>query len=101
MEVKGVTLNQDGIALFPDAPTERGKKHVMELCEAIEDGYEAYLLFVVKFQPVFGFSPNGLRHPDFAQCLKDAREKGVHIMAVVCQVDPDDISIQKEIPVFL
>jgi sugar fermentation stimulation protein A len=101
MEVKGVTLNQDGIGLFPDAPTERGKKHVMELCEALEEGYEAYILFVVKFKPVKGFSPNSLRHPDFTECLRLAKEKGVHVIAVGCQVDPDHIYIENQIPVFL
>ena len=101
MEVKGVTLNQDGIGMFPDAPTERGRKHVLELCEALEDGYEAYLLFVVKFKPVQGFCPNTIRQPDFTQSLKEAKEKGVHIKAVCCQVTSDELWIEKEIPVFL
>ena len=101
MEVKGVTLNQDGIGMFPDAPTQRGKKHVLELCEALEDGYEAYILFVVKFKPVHGFAPNRVRQPDFAESLKYAREKGVHIMAVGCQVAPDELYIEQEIPVIL
>jgi len=101
MEVKGVTLNQDGTALFPDAPTERGKKHVMELCDALEEGYEAYILFVVKFKPVKGFSPNTLRHPDFTKCLQEAKEKGVHVMAVSCHVEPSEVYIESEIPVFL
>lgn len=101
MEVKGVTLNQNGIGLFPDAPTERGKKHVLELCEAIEDGYEAWLLFVVKFQPVKGFMPNTVRQPDFTQSLKAAKEKGVHIMAVCASVSPESLFIEKEIPVIL
>lgn len=101
MEVKGVTLNQNGIALFPDAPTERGKKHVLELCDAVEDGYEAYILFVVKFQPVRGFMPNTIRQPDFTKSLKLAQEKGVHIMAVCCHVEPDIVYINREIPVLL
>ena len=101
MEVKGVTLNQDGIGMFPDAPTERGRKHVLELCEALEDGYEAYILFVVKFKPVQGFCPNTIRQPDFTQSLKEAKEKGVHIKAVCCQVTSDELWIEKEIPVFL
>ncbi|MBE5955894.1 MAG: DNA/RNA nuclease SfsA [Lachnospiraceae bacterium] len=101
MEVKGVTLNQNGIGMFPDAPTERGKKHVLELCDAVEEGYEAYILFVVKFKPVHGFSPNTERHPDFIESLQYAREKGVHIMAVCCQTAPDHICIDKTIPVFL
>lgn len=101
MEVKGVTLNQDGCGLFPDAPTERGKKHVLELCEAMEEGFEAYILFVVKFSPVNNFKPNTVRQPDFTKSLMDAKEKGVHVMAVCCQVSPGEISIKKEIPVIL
>lgn len=101
MEVKGVTLNQERIGMFPDAPTERGKKHVLELCEAIKDGYEAYVLFVVKFQPVKGFTPNTVRQPDFTESLRLAKEKGVHIMAVCCHVEPDTLFIEREIPVLL
>lgn len=101
MEVKGVTLNDNGIGMFPDAPTERGKKHVLELCEALADGYETYILFVVKFKPVHGFTPNTIRQPDFTESLKLAKEKGVHIMAVCCDVFPDHLSIEKEIPVIL
>lgn len=101
MEVKGVTLNQDGIGMFPDAPTERGKKHVLELCEAVKDGYEAYLLFVVKFQPVKGFLPNTVRQPDFTESLRYAKKQGVHLMAVCCRVEPDEIWIDREIPVLL
>ncbi len=101
MEVKGVTLNQDGIGFFPDAPTERGRKHVLELCKAVEDGYEAYIVFVVKFGTAKGFSPNTVRHPDFAAMLKEAGEKGVHIMAVRCSVKPEEITIENEIPCFL
>lgn len=101
MEVKGVTLNQDGIGMFPDAPTERGKKHVLELCEAVKEGYEAYLLFVVKFQPVKGFLPNTARQPEFTESLRYAQKQGVHVMAVCCQVEPDEIWIDREIPVLL
>ena len=101
MEVKGVTLNQDGIGMFPDAPTERGRKHVLELCEALEEGYEAYILFVVKFKPVHGFAPNTSRQPDFTESLKYAREKGVHIMAVCCEVSPQELCIDREIPVMI
>ena len=101
MEVKGVTLNKDGIGLFPDAPTERGKKHVEELMNALADGYEAYVLFVVKFQPVKGFRPNYLRQPEFLESLKKAKETGVNIIAVCCNVMPDRITISHQIPVEL
>ena len=101
MEVKGVTLNQDGTGMFPDAPTERGKKHVLELIDAVENGYEAYILFVVKFQPVNRFMPNTIRQPDFTDSLRLAKEKGVKILAVYCHVEPDHIFIENEIPVVL
>lgn len=101
MEVKGVTLNQEGIGYFPDAPTERGKKHVLELCRAVEEGYEACILFVVKFQPAKGFRPNTDRQPDFTKALIDAKKQGVTILAVECQVTKDSLSVVKEIPVFL
>ena len=101
MEVKGVTLNRDGYGYFPDAPTERGKKHVLELMDAKEHGFLTCILFVVKFRDALGFRPNRQRQPDFADALLKAREKGVEIMAVECRVEPDCLEIRKQIPVFL
>lgn len=99
MEVKGVTLNEEGMGLFPDAPTERGKKHVEELCAAVKDGYEAYILFVVKFRPVNGFRPNRIRQPEFEDSLIQAQKAGVNVIAVCCDVEPDQIRIAHQIPV--
>lgn len=101
MEVKGVTLNQSGTALFPDAPTLRGEKHVRELTECLEQGYGACILFVVKFGTAQQFAPNTERQPEFAEALKSAHQAGVLVMAAKCRVTPEEIRIEKEIPVIL
>lgn len=101
MEIKGVTLEENGIVRFPDAPTERGVKHVEELCEAVRDGYEAYLFFVVQMKDAKYLAPNRKTHPEFADALLKARDAGVHLLAYECQVEPDSIEIAKEIPVVL
>ncbi len=89
LEVKGCTLERDGVALFPDAPTERGVKHINELCECALSGYEAYILFVIQMKGVDAFSPNDETHPEFGNALRKAREKGVKLIAVDCNVCPD------------
>lgn len=101
VEVKGVTLERDGVALFPDAPTERGVKHLRELCECVKDGYEAYIVFIVQMKGVHAFSPNAETHAEFAKALYECREKGVKILCVDCIVSPDSIVIDKEIKVNL
>ncbi len=93
VEVKGVTLEKDGVALFPDAPTERGIKHINELIIAKQNGYRAIILFVVQMKEVNVFKPNAQMHPEFAQALKNAKEKGVEIYTVDCIVTPDSIKI--------
>lgn len=100
-EVKGVTLIKDGIALFPDAPTERGVKHIRELIECIENGYEAYILFVIQTEKADGFSPNDETHSQFGDALRDAEAAGVKIIAVNCVVHPDEMIIDSTIPVNL
>jgi sugar fermentation stimulation protein A len=80
IEVKGVTLVEEGIALFPDAPTERGVKHIKELSRAVEEGYLAALIFVIQRKGVRWFQPNVRTHPEFAQALKEARKKGVSLL---------------------
>lgn len=87
MEVKGVTLERDGIAMFPDAPTERGVKHLRELIRARENGCEAFVLFVIQHEGVRGFTPNAGMHPEFARALKEAQEAGVHVLAGSCRVE--------------
>ena len=81
MEVKGVTLENGGIAAFPDAPTQRGVKHIRELCQCVQEGYEAYLLFVIQMKDIHCFVPNDVTHPEFGQALREAENVGVHILA--------------------
>lgn len=101
LEVKGVTLEENDVVLFPDAPTERGLKHILELCSAVQQGYEAYVLFVVQMQNVKCFQPNEKMHKAFADALRQARQRGVHLLAVDCIVTPDSMQINQLIPVEL
>lgn len=101
IEVKGVTLEEKGIVRFPDAPTERGVKHVKELISCMEEGYEAYIIFVVQMKDVKYFEPNDLTHPAFGQALREAEEKGVHILAVDCDVEADKLNIRDNVMVKL
>ena len=101
IEVKGVTLEEDGIVRFPDAPTERGVKHIEELCCAAEEGYEAYIVFVIQMEKVLYFTPNEDTHKEFGDALRRAKKAGVHILAYDCKVKKDSISLNKEVPVIL
>lgn len=101
IEVKGVTLEQDGIALFPDAPTQRGIKHIEELCESIHLGYQAYIIFVIQMKGVNVFRPNDKTHPEFGQALRKAAKAGVKILAFDCKVTRDSLKIDQGIPVNL
>ena len=101
IEVKGVTLEHEGIAAFPDAPTLRGVKHVYELAKAAETGYEAGIIFVVQMSPMKYFTPNVKTHPEFGQALLDVSKKGVFIKAFECHVTCDSLEIWREIPVIL
>lgn len=101
MEVKGVTLDIGGTAMFPDAPTERGIKHLDELGRAVKDGYQAAVLFVVQMKGVQAFSPNQERHPEFAAALAQAKKNGVHIWAYDCIVTADAMKIDSPLPVIL
>lgn len=101
MEVKGVTLEENDIVRFPDAPTERGVKHLRELIKAAEDGYEAYVFFVIQMEGVCYFAPNAVTHPEFAMALQEASKKGVHILAYDCRVEKDLIELREAVPVRL
>ncbi len=101
MEIKGVTLEDNGVVRFPDAPTERGVKHVEELVKAVKDGYEAYLFFVVQMEGVKYLAPNRVTHAAFGEAVDIAKENGVNILAYECQVVSDSIEITKEVPVVL
>ena len=99
IEVKGVTLEEGNIALFPDAPSERALKHVYELIEAHEQGYETYLIFVVQMQDIRRVEPNRRTQPAFAEALRRAESAGVHILACDCKVSPDEMLIRSRVPV--
>ncbi len=101
IEVKGVTLEEEGVVMFPDAPTERGVKHLTELSEAVKDGYEAYVYFVVQMNECRYFTPNKKTHPEFAEALKAARDNGVNICAVKCRVTEDGLSINGDVDVVI
>ena len=101
IEVKGVTLEEDGIAKFPDAPTERGAKHLRELIKAKEEGYEAAVLFVIQMKGVKEFRPNEVRDQKFTMALREAAEAGVKILAYDCKVQVGEVSIDRKVPVHL
>lgn len=100
-EVKGVTLNEDGTARFPDAPTERGVKHLHSLVRAVEAGYRAAALFVIQRSDVTRFEPNQARDPAFARALRKAAAQGVEVRALICTVTPGALEITGEVPVCL
>ena len=101
VEVKGVTLEHDGVASFPDAPTERGIKHVNELVAAMKDGYEAYILFVIQMKEIHTFKPNDETHKAFGDALRYAAESGVNILAYDCVITPDEMVIDAPVKVKL
>ena len=93
LEVKGVTLEQDGVCAFPDAPTDRGAKHLRGLIQAAQEGYGAYVLFVIQMSDVKFLHPNDATDPVFAATLREAAGAGVQILAVDCQITPDSMTI--------
>ena len=101
LEVKGVTLENDGVASFPDAPTERGVKHINELIESVKNGYKAYIVFVIQMKGVSLFKPNDATHKAFGDALRCAQRNGVNIVAYDCNVKSDEIVIDKKVPVSL
>ena len=100
-EVKGCTLEKDGWTYFPDAPTERGVKHLEELIKVRETGLEAAVCFVIQMDRVSGFSPNDLTHPAFGEALRRASANGVEVMARTCHVTPQELWITDAVPVCL
>lgn len=101
LEVKGVTLEEDGIVLFPDAKTERGVKHINELIKATDDGYLSYILFVIQMDNVKYFTPNIKMHKEFGQALKNAYSKGVNILAYDCDVTLNSLDIKNKVDIVL
>lgn len=101
IEVKGVTLEKDRTALFPDAPSERALKHVEELIEAVGKGFEGYVIFVIQMKGPERFMPNREAQPEFADALQRAKEAGVHILAYDCSVSADEIELCEPVEVEL
>ena len=99
LEVKGVTLEEEGTAMFPDAPTERGLRHIRELTESLREGYDAWILFVIQMKGVHRMIPNDRTQPQFGEALREAKRAGVRILAMDCLVTEDSMIIDREIPV--
>ena len=100
-EVKGVTQETDRICMFPDAPTERGRKHLRGLEGCVSEGYEAYAVFVVQMAGMRVFTPNRWTDPAFAEALEHAVGSGVRVMCLGCDVEPDSLRISHEVPLSL
>ena len=94
LEVKGVTLENDGVCAFPDAPTERGAKHLRGLTQAAREGYGAFVLFVIQMSDVKYLHPNDTTDPAFAAALREAAENGVTVLAMDCGVTPDTMELR-------
>ena len=101
LEVKGCTLEKDGVVMFPDAPTERGVKHVKELIKAKKEGYGAYILILVQMNGVKYFVPNWDTHPAFGEALREAKRNGVVILCYDSIVTSDSITLFKSVPIVL
>ena len=99
LEVKGVTLEENGICAFPDAPTERGAKHLRGLREAAKEGFGAWVLFVIQMENVKYLHPNDATDPAFGRELREAAENGVQILAMDCHVTESTMTIQNPVPV--
>lgn len=101
VEVKGATLEEDGSVYFPDAPTERGVKHIEELIAAVENGYEAVLCFVIQMQGVSFLAPNDRTHAAFGVALRKAEKAGVSLCAYDCVVTPEMLGMGEKVPIHL
>ena len=101
VEVKGVTLEEDGVVRFPDAPTLRGVKHLQELEEARRAGYRTAVCFVIQMENVSWFEPNDRTHPAFGAALRHAAEAGGEVLAMECRVTPEELLPGRPVPVRL
>lgn len=101
IEVKGVTLEENNVAMFPDAPTIRGVKHINELIKASREGYEAYIIFLIQMEGIIKFKPNDQTHPEFGEALRNGKSKGLNILAYDCRVQPDRIKMRNPVPIDL
>ena len=101
LEVKGVTLETDGVCAFPDAPTQRGAKHLKELAKLAQEGYGAYVLFVIQMEGVNYLHPNDLTDKPFGDALREAEKAGVEILAYDCKIEVDSMEIHEKVEVKL
>lgn len=101
VEVKGCTLEEHGLAMFPDAPTERGVKHLRELAAAQAAGYECTLCVILQMKGCRAFCPNERTHPEFGRALRAAAEAGVKVLALDCRTAPDSLTVDEPVPVYL
>lgn len=101
VEVKGVTLEKDGVVLFPDAPTERGAKHLCELWDAVKEGYEAYVFFIIQIDECLYFTPNSDTDKRFADTLRKVSGEGVNVRALKCTVTPDSLTAKDFVKVII
>ncbi len=101
IEVKGVTLEENGIAMFPDAPTKRGTRHVLEMMDAVKAGYRGFVIFLVQMKGVHSFTPNKKTDPAFAEALKQASNNNVTILAYDCNIAEDFMEISESVSISL
>jgi sugar fermentation stimulation protein A len=95
LEVKGCTLEREGVGYFPDAPTERGVKHLRELAKAVRDGYRAIIAFAIQMPGICEVRPNVQTHPEFGTAWEEAVKAGVEVLFLPCRVEPDSLMVQK------
>lgn len=101
IEVKGVTLEKNGVAMFPDAPTQRGIRHLYRLCAVRDEGFLSYVIFVIQMKGVRAFAPNDCGQPDFGSALREVSSKGVVPLAFECSVTPETLSLDSSVPIML
>ena len=101
LEVKGVTLEANGVCAFPDAPTQRGTKHLKGLIQAVQEGFGGFVLFVLQMEHALSVHPNDATDPAFGKALREAAAAGVQVLAVNCRVTPESMEIQDFVPVNL
>ena len=101
VEVKGCTLEEDGLAMFPDAPTQRGVKHLHELAAAQGEGYECTVCIIIQMKGCRLFCPNERTHPEFGAALREAAAAGVRVLAMDCRVTPDSLTVDQPVAVTL
>ena len=101
VEVKGVTLEDGGVTRFPDAPTERGVKHLEGLARCVQEGYEAWAVFVIQMEGACRMEPNRRTHPAFADALRQAAQAGVHLLALDCRTEPARLEIRRPVEIRL